>query len=224
MHTSFHKRCVSALTHPATLAAPVVLLANELLLKPLWSDPWTTGKLSELAWMVFLPPLVVFLLSIPIGQRHSWQRMAFVIAYVGLPVLYVAFNTFEPVHHLTIRLLSLSRDLSSNSPLDYTDSLVIPISLGIALWVWTRPNARPINLRLSIGILTVCVASFASASGLQPPSLLVGQTSDGTLVMDISLIGVHIRKRRRWIDLATCFFAAELGRFRRNWFGLSVTG
>lgn len=186
MSSTFHKRCVSALTHPATLAAPIVLLVSELLLKPLWSNPWTTGKLSEFAWMVFAPPLLAFGLSILVGQRPSWQRVVFVTAYLGLPVLYVAFNTFEPVHSLTTHLLSPSGDLSPNSPLDSTDLLVVPFSLGIALWVWTRPNAHPNRLRLSIGILTACVAIFASASGPWPPSLLVGQTSDGTLVVDVS--------------------------------------
>ena len=186
MSSTFHKHCVSALTHPTTLAAPVVLLINELLLKPLWSNPWTTGKLSEFAWMVFAPPLLAFGLSILVGQRLSWQRVVFVTAYLGLPVLYVAFNTFEPVHSSTTRLLSPSGDLSPNSPLDSTDLLVVPFSLGIALWVWTRPNALPNRLRLSIGILTACVAIFTSASGPWSPSLLVGQTSDGTLVMDVS--------------------------------------
>ena len=192
MNTTFHKRCVSALTHPATLAAPIVLLVNELLLKPLWSNHWTTGKLSELAWMIFAPPLLAFGLSVLVGQRLSWQRMAFLVAYVGLPVLYIAFNTFEPVHQLTLRLLSLPGESVQSSSLDYSYSLTVPFSLGIALWVWTRSKDHPINLRLSLGILTACVAIFASASGLQPPSLLVGQTSDGTLVMDVSRLGSDI--------------------------------
>ena len=60
---TFRRRCESTLTHPATLAALVVLLVNDLVLKALWPHPWTTGKLSDLAWMVFAPPLLAYLLS-----------------------------------------------------------------------------------------------------------------------------------------------------------------
>ena len=53
---SFRGHCASALTHPATVAAVVVLLLNDALFKSLWPDSWVTGKLSDLAWVVFASP------------------------------------------------------------------------------------------------------------------------------------------------------------------------
>ena len=60
---SFRQRCAASLTHPITLFAVLVLLLNDLVLKALWSNPWTTGKLSDLAWVIFASPLLVTLLS-----------------------------------------------------------------------------------------------------------------------------------------------------------------
>ena len=53
----------------------------------------------------------------------------------GLPLLYAAVNTFQPVHDVVLRVLgTIGRD-GPRSPLDPTDSLVIPISMAAALWV-----------------------------------------------------------------------------------------
>ena len=59
----FRRRAGSALTHPATVTALGVLLLNDLLFKALWPHSWLTGKLSDVAWLVFALPLLAFLLS-----------------------------------------------------------------------------------------------------------------------------------------------------------------
>ncbi len=186
MDNTFHKRCATALTHPATLAAPVLLLVNELLLKTLWDNPWTTGKLSEFAWMVFAPPLLAFLLSIPVGRRPLWQGMAFIVAYIVLPVLYVAFNTVEPVHSLVLGVLTIASESSTNAAPDYSDLLVVPFSLGVARWVWTRPAVYPHSARLRLMVLTAGITLVASVafSWSPRPHFLVGQTGSGILVME----------------------------------------
>ncbi len=95
---SFRGHCASALTHPVTIAALVLLLLNDALFKSLWPDSWVTGKLSDLAWVVFASPLLAFVLSLFLGHRPFTRRAMIIIAYVGLPALYAAFNAFEPVH------------------------------------------------------------------------------------------------------------------------------
>lgn len=87
MESRFHLRCVSALTHPATLAALAVLLVNDLLLKALWPGAWVPGKLSDLAWMILAPPLIVLALSFATRRRPSAECAAFFAAYAGLPLL-----------------------------------------------------------------------------------------------------------------------------------------
>jgi len=44
--------------HPATLAAVVVLVVNDWVLKPRWGPNLVTGKLSDLAGLVLAPPVL----------------------------------------------------------------------------------------------------------------------------------------------------------------------
>ena len=70
----------------------------------------------------------------PAGRLRA-QWAAFRAAHAGLPLLYAAFNTFQPVHDVVLRVLgTIGRD-GPRSALDPTDSLVIPISMAAALWV-----------------------------------------------------------------------------------------
>ena len=186
MNTAFHQRCASALTHPMTIAALAVLLINDLVLKALWSNPWTTGKISDLAWVIFASPLLAFILSFAARRSNSAQRVAFSIAYIGLPALYAAFNTFEPLHDLIISGLLLASGGSFGSPFDPTDSFVIPIGLAIALWVWKRPVAPRESTRMRLALLAAGIAAFATVatSELPPPTGRVGIINDEILFID----------------------------------------
>ena len=184
-NTDFRGRCESALTHAVTITAICTLLVNDLVFKSLWPGAWATGKLSDLAWMVFAPPLLAFLLSFAArGNTHA-QRAAFAAAYLGLPLLYAAFNTFEPVHDAITRGLSLASGRASGGPLDPTDSLVIPFGTAAALWVWRRPSAGSPRLRARAALLVASLASLASVSSTPFETELgitsVGFNEDGTL-------------------------------------------
>lgn len=187
MATQFQERCASAVTHPATIAAVAVLLVNDLVLKALWPNPWTTGKLSDLAWMIFASPLLAFILSLFTRRSRLAQCAAFIIAYIGLPLLYAAFNTFELLHDLIIRGLLTLSGAPSGSPFDPTDSLVIPFGLSIALCVWTRRPAHSDSLRMRLALLAAGVAAFATIATPSPvtSNRLVGHLDEGTLVLNL---------------------------------------
>ena len=94
--------------HPATLGALGVLLVNDLVFKALWPGAWVPGKLSDLAWMIFAPPVLAYVLSFATtwqGRRGSERHS--VAAYAGLPLLYVAFNTISPVHDVVLHVPGL---------------------------------------------------------------------------------------------------------------------
>ena len=183
---NFHRRCASALTHPVTLAALVALLLNDGLFKSLWPDSWVTGKLSDLAWVVFASPLLAFVLSLFLSRRLFGRRTAVLVSYVGLPALYAAFNTFEPVHDRILWGLSLVAGGTAGSPLDPSDSLVIPFGLGIAVWVLRRRPAGRDRLRVRLALLAAGVATFATVATDHPGADFglrnVGIASDGTVV------------------------------------------
>ena len=166
---NFRRRCASALTHPVTVAAVVVLLLNDGLFKSLWPDSWVTGKLSDLAWVVFASPLLAFVLSLFLSRRPFTRWATIIVAFVGLPALYAAFNTFEPVHDRILWGLSLVAGGTAGSPLDPTDSLVIPVGLGIAVWVWRRRPVGPDRLRVRVALLAAGVATFATVATSYPP-------------------------------------------------------
>ncbi len=187
---SFRRHCASALTHPVTVAAVVVLLLNDALFKSLWPDSWVTGKLSDLAWMVFASPLLAFVLSLFLGRLPFARRAVVLVSYVGLPALYAAFNTFKPLHDWILRGLSLVAGGTAGSPLDPTDSLVIPLGLGIAVWVWRRRPVSRDYLRVRLALLAAGVATFATVAtsynwefgikslGVAPNGIIVGSQSE----------------------------------------------
>ncbi len=168
---AFRRRAAAALTHPATLAALAALLVNDIALKRVWPDAWATGKLSDLAWMVFAPPLLAYALSLLAGRSALARRAAFGIAYAGLPLLYAAFNTLEPVHNAILRGLALVGGSGPGAPLDPTDSAVIPFAMAAALWVWRRPPLRPEAVRTRLALLTMAVAAIATVASSPTPSL-----------------------------------------------------
>ena len=180
----FRRRVESALTHPATVAALGVLLLNDLLLKAIWPHSWLTGKLSDVAWLVFALPLLAFLLSFGARRNLRAKRLAFLVAYAGLPLLYAAFNTFDPVHDLIVRGISLAGG-AAGSPRDATDSLVIPLAWAAALWVWRRRPAVPGAMRLRWAVLVAGVAALASVATSYPEPLYgvqdVGLNDDGVV-------------------------------------------
>lgn len=138
------------------------------------------GKLSDLAFVVFASPLLAFLLSLVVPDRARWERAAYLSAYVGLPLLYAAFNTFGAVHDPIIGALSLVRGGPTYSPLDVTDSLVIPPGLALAFWVWRRPvPAAAVRQRLVLLVAAVAGLASIATSG---PETERGVRFDGSSV------------------------------------------
>ncbi len=168
---TYRERAQAALTHPATFIALATLLLNDLALKWIWQGAWLTGKLSDLAWLVFAAPLLAFALSFAARGSVAAQRWTWRIAYIGLPLLYLAYNSIAPLHDAVMSAFSLARGTAGASPFDPTDSVVIPFGVGIALWVWRRSATAPKpNLRLRLSALTAVVASLATvATSYAPP-------------------------------------------------------
>lgn len=168
---TYRERTQAALTHPATFVALATLLLNDLALKWIWQGAWLTGKLSDLAWLVFAAPLLAFALSFAARGNVAAQRWTWRIAYIGLPLLYLAYNSIAPLHDAIMSAFSLARGTPGASPFDPTDSVVIPFGVGIALWVWRRSAAAPKpNMRLRFGVLMAVCASLATiATSYAPP-------------------------------------------------------
>lgn len=64
---------LTSLSHPASIAAVALLLLNDHVLKSAWPS-WTTGKLSDVAGLVFFPLLLAALVELLPPQRHLTHR------------------------------------------------------------------------------------------------------------------------------------------------------
>ena len=184
LSADFRRQAASALMHPVTLSALGVLLLNDLLFKVLWPGAWVPGKLSDLAWMTFAPPVLAFTLSFATLGNLRAQRAAFVAAFAALPLLYVAFNTLPPVHDAILRVLGIIGGDGPRSPLDPTDSLVIPFAMAAALWIWHRPPLEAGSIRARLALLattTAALASVATSYATDRGVTDLGRTASGTL-------------------------------------------
>ena len=174
---TYRERAQAALTHPATFVALAALLLNDLALKWIWQGAWFTGKLSDLAWLVFAAPLLAFALSFAARGNVRAQRWTWRAAYIGLPLLYLAYNSIAPLHDAIMSAFSLARGTPGASPFDPTDSIVIPFGSAIALWIWRRSTAAPKpNLRLRLSAFMAAAASLAMIAST-PPSPTYGINS-----------------------------------------------
>lgn len=166
---TYRERAQAALTHPATFVALAALLLNDLALKWIWQGAWFTGKLSDLAWLVFAAPLLAFALSFAARGNIRAQRWTWRVAYIGLPLLYLAYNSIAPLHDAIMSAFSLARGTPGASPFDPTDSIVIPFGSAIALWVWRRSASAPKpNLRLRLSAFMAAAASLAMIASTPP--------------------------------------------------------
>ncbi len=109
----FRRLAESALTHPVTIVALGVLLLNDLLLKALWPGSWFTGKLSDLAWLVFALPLLAWGVALWVWGRAvanaSVLRWRWGLLVVGITALGSVACVSDP-HEVGVVRLGIADD------------------------------------------------------------------------------------------------------------------
>lgn len=165
-------RALRALLHPAALASLGILLLNDHVLKEALPGP-LTGKLSDLAGLVFFPLLVTALL----GLLRLPARVAFAVSGATVGVWFTAIKTLGPAAAATEGLAEVFI-ASSTIVVDPTDLVALPM-IGVALWIFasTRadatvrhasilPSRRALELTaLSIGAVASMATSCSESVG-----------------------------------------------------------
>ena len=127
--------------HPVTLAAVVVLVANDWVLKPRLGPSAVTGKLSDLAGLVFAPVVlsaavgVALHLAAGLGARvdPSLSRRRLILCTLATGAVFAAVKLDPRAAALLAWLIShLGRH--AEIVLDRTDLLCLP-ALAIAVWI-----------------------------------------------------------------------------------------
>ena len=168
MPNSFHQRCRLALTHPVTLGAVALLTGQRLAPQaPSGSLSGLTGKLSDLAWMVFAPPKLLFALIAPRPQQRQGRAN-------GLPRRLrrhfrsstAAYNTYRAAARLYYERLHGAEQVRAPARRWYPfESLVIPPAKAAALWVWrSARRSRVAGLRTRLHLYAVVIAALATVA------------------------------------------------------------
>ncbi|MEO7094830.1 MAG: hypothetical protein ABI175_16345 [Polyangiales bacterium] len=106
------------LLHPVALAALAVLIVNDRFLKAAWPS-WWTGKLSDVAGMMFFP----LLLAAVVGRRH--RRACIVVTMIAFALV----KLWPPATALCEHVLGLFNGGDVAIVRDPTDLVALPFAL-----------------------------------------------------------------------------------------------
>jgi hypothetical protein len=101
-------RALQLLIHPVSVTAILVVLINDHVLRRLWPS-WMTGKIGDLAWLVFAPFVLAALLAWVTPRAvaaHPNRLGGLAIALVG--VHFALAKTVPFFHMLTVRAIEIA--------------------------------------------------------------------------------------------------------------------
>ena len=159
------------LAHPVTVGALVVLIANDHWWKHAVPGP-VTGKLSDVAGLLLLPPLLAVLARLPavaaivVDRRRVRGVKAFAFGADAASALWTVLSGPSVIRQ------------------DVTDLIALP-ALGIAWWTWTRARERPLPRGFVARLVLVPFAllGVVATSAPEYPRVDVVADWDGTLVL-----------------------------------------
>lgn len=199
----------AAIGHPLTVAAAVLMLVNDLVLR-VWSPGWLTGKLSDIGFLVVTPVLLAALVGGRVGVRGSASVQGCAIALTV--AVYTTLQLWPPLGQL----------FSAAHIADAEDLLVLPAVLLAFLcwrpWRWRVPFALPV-----LGLALVATQGEGSVDETHPcaadpewePNLpLLVHLSHGpnTEITDHFVRGIHLHEPDGadlpiWVTYESGYFA-----------------
>lgn len=120
-------RALGSLGHPLALAAILALTVNALALQP-YSPSWFSGKLGDVAGLVFIPFLVALPLAFVV-RRVEWA---------GALAIGITGGVFAGVKVIAPMNAFVAANLPLKTAFDATDLYALP-ALAVAWIIWRRP-------------------------------------------------------------------------------------
>jgi hypothetical protein len=160
----------------------VLLLLNDHVLRRLWPS-WWTGKVGDVAWLVFAPLALAALLAFLMPPRFRDRISPNGVGYAAFMMTAGVFSlakTLPVCHRLVIRLLSLIVGGPVALRRDPTDLLALPaLLLGWAIWRRTEDqvSTQPAQARARRpwGAVALSLAAMATLANT-PPNFAYGIT------------------------------------------------
>lgn len=171
-HPAF-RQSLTALAHPISILAIVVVLLNDHVWRWFWPS-WFTGKIGDAAWLIFAPFLLAAILAWLMPARiaqHDARVGRLAIIITGL--VFSTTKTIPEFHALTVRAFETLFGWPASLRLDPTDLIALP-ALLIAWRIWQQAGRRSTS-PLRLGWAALALGSLATIAN-QPPTYDYGIT------------------------------------------------
>src|SRR5262245_28054589 len=118
--SSFY-RAVNSLAHPVSLISILVLFFNDHYLRLAYPS-WLTGKLSDIAWLIFAPLICAGLMSWMIRS----ERYVGILSFSLIGLWFAAGKTILAIHDLTLNIQETVFGWRGVLRLDPSDLIALP--------------------------------------------------------------------------------------------------
>lgn len=170
---------LQALVHPVSLSSVAVLWLNDEVLKALWPG-WLSGKLSDMAGLVFFPLVLAALAGL--ARRSPKATIISSVLITGL--WFTVAKTVPAVASATASLVTALSGRPAHITVDPTDLVALP-ALGWAVAAWRPPRAGATlsgpKFAVLIAAAFLSLATSTSCPERGPRDLTV---VDGAIVAD----------------------------------------
>lgn len=165
------QKALALLAHPASLAAMGIMLLNDLFLRR-FVPSWWTGKISDFAYLFFMPFVLAALLGWLAPGR--WARRESRVRALAFAITGLAFSIgklFPAVNALASAALQSLLGFPLRTLPDPTDLLALP-ALAAAWLLWQRrsPALRSPSAPHAARWLLLPLAAFLTLANSAPPS------------------------------------------------------
>jgi hypothetical protein len=167
MNNPLTRRALLALSHPLSIAALFILLLNDHWLKKV-APSWLTGKLSDVAGLVFVPFVLLVVLAFVLPHRYRKHERD-----LGWLALFITGGAFA-----LIKTLPVARDAAAQLfesvfgwpiiiRIDLTDLLALP-ALLIAWHIWEQSATTVPTPKRGWPLLALSTVALVATSPLLP--------------------------------------------------------
>lgn len=172
---STFQTALNLLAHPASLVAMAAMLLNDLVLRRIVPS-WWTGKLSDVAYLFFMPFVAAALLAwlIP-GEGKHHERRVRRLAFAGVALAFTLGKLHPAINSTAGDLIQSLLGIPVRIVADPSDLLALPV-LGLAWLLWSRHSELPqVSIpQPSRGLpgkaLLLPLAAFLTLANAAPPS------------------------------------------------------
>lgn len=172
------------LIHPVSLVALGLLLLNDHLFKAAFGS-WWTGKLSDVAGLIFFPALVAVVLAIVAPVRWPHPRLALAaVVLTGAGFAWVKATDAGAATASSLLSALVGPSVVLRDPTD----LFALVALPVAWWVSRRTVALGSAGRRAVAVVALPVAVLGSAATSYAPARHADDVAqvDGTLWVAVS--------------------------------------